>query len=186
MDISFGAFLNGNGPAGSTSTQKPAPEADDALREFRISGGQEEDVFTELMDLDQFDNIDKHIDKYLENDQNTLAQGYGAGTGSTGPSPKPTSLRQETQAEKKQLEIQTKMLCEQRARVQSENDRLQNEVRKLNEKCQTRDGEVRVFNCCRLQRMLFYSGFYITDCNSALRSAEKSQHSTGITQRETG
>lgn len=142
MDISFGTFLNGNGPVGSTSTQLPAPEADDVLREFRTSGGAEEDVFTELMDLDQLDNIDKHIDKYLENDQNTLAQGYGAATGSSGPTSKPSSLRQETQNEKKQLEIQTKLLCEQRARVQDENDRLQNEVRKLNEKCQSRDGEV--------------------------------------------
>lgn len=143
MDISFGAFSNGNKPGGSTSTQMPVPDADDVLRDFRNSGGAEEDVFTELLDFDQFDNIEKHIDKYLENDQNTLAQGYGASTGSSGPSSKPASLlRHENHAENKQLEIQTKMLYEQRARVQDDNVRLQNEVRKLNEKCQTRDGEV--------------------------------------------
>lgn len=153
MDITFGTFLNGNAAAGSTSTQMPAPAvADDAvLRDFRATGGADDDVFTELMDFDQFDNIDQNINKYLANERNSLVPGFG-GTGRTpGPSshsaaPPPTSLRADQQhaGEKKQLEVQTKLLCEQRARVQSENDRLQQEVRKLNEKCQTRDGEIAV------------------------------------------
>lgn len=180
MDISFGAFLNGNGPAGSTSTQMPATRREDddnVLREFRTSGGGEEDVFTE-MDLDQLDNIDKHIDKYLENDQNTLAQGYGAATGSSGPSAIASAVRPETQAEKKQLEFQTKMLCEQRAKVQSENDRLQNEVRKLNEKCQTKDGEVCGTHEIWYKEELVSKLCYL-DCDSALRSAEEPKCTTG-------
>lgn len=146
MDISFGGF--NRGAASSSSTQMPQPEADDVLRNFRTSNGAEDDVFTELMDFDQFDNIDKHIDKYLENEQNTLAQGFGAATGgsSSRPTPKPSAPRADALAEKKQLEIQTKMLCEQRTRIQGDNDRLQNEVSKLNEKCQSKDGEV----CCLL------------------------------------
>lgn len=142
-DTTFGGFMT-NGAAGSTSTQMPvAPEADDVLRDFRTAGGAEDDVFTELMDFDQFDHIEKHIDEYMENDQNTLAKGFGAATGgSTRPTSKSSGPSTVAQAELKQLELQTKLLVEQRAQIQKDNDRLQSEVAKLNEKCQTKDGEV--------------------------------------------
>lgn len=189
----FGDFQRNHRAATSASTQLPqaaavaavaAPDelTDDAvLREFRSSMGGEDDVFSEVPDFDQIDDVNKHINEYLNNDQNTLVQqqqlnnfsggsagsaersGGTAGASKLGNGGTATGPARQTSgggsssdggpigasAHNKYMqnvenarEIRLKFLSAQLADRQRENEQLQREVTKLNERCQTKDGEV--------------------------------------------
>lgn len=179
MDVSFGDFQRNRKPA-SCSTQAPfgggRAGEDHGLRAIASNaaaavnhngrpkvGGPTgtEDFMSELPDFDGIDNVDRHIDDYLNNEQNTLARQFLPSNGSAGSlsggggttlRPCPTTVGATTgtatnaymQSVENAREVQLKFLQSQLAMRQTEAEQLQREVTKLNEQCQTKDGEVSV------------------------------------------
>lgn len=165
MDMSFGDFQRNRNAASSSTQMPPNAAANGGAVAVGMLREDEDDVFSELPDFDKIEDVNKHISEYLRNDQNTLAQNFSGGSSSANSDgvvrpnggaaaaarsssssdvvrPVLSAHNNYVQNVENARETLIKFLNAQLAAKQKDNEQLQQEVTKLNEKCQTKDGEV--------------------------------------------
>lgn len=165
-NMSFQDFQpNGKAPGASCSTQQILPAERHTNGSMRLPATSNKNaLYTDIdtnMDLADVQCFSQQINDYMQNEQNSWMQYAGlAGNpaaGSKAPSgelppelaavndgrAKATNACNFTQNLQNSREIQVKFLNAQLSQAQKDSAQLRLEVSKLNEKCQTKDGEVR-------------------------------------------
>lgn len=170
--MSFQQFQpNGRAPGPSSSTQHPGANNNNvqtARKPPATSNHHKDDLYTNIdtnVDLAGIECFSQQINDYMQNEQNSWMQQFAAAPSSTeresaesGASSDPSSANNgrtnaaaasaqhaiNTQNMHNSRELQLKFLNAQLSQAQKNGVQLRDEVAKLNEKCQTKDGEVSV------------------------------------------